>query len=177
MAMTRQAKEEAVADLTDKFGRAKAALVFDYSGLNVADVSEIRRVFRDAEIEYKVVKNTLVKRALTGTSIEALQTEFQGTTAIALKYDEEFGKLGKTAKELTKKFGKFEAKGGFVEEDVIGADRALETMAALPTMDEARAQLLGVINAPAAKLLATLNAPASNLLSVIQARVDKEEGK
>lgn len=176
MAMTRQAKEEAVVDLSEKLGRAKAALVFDYSGLNVADVSEIRRAFLEAEIEYRVVKNTLMKRALTGMTIESLQSEFVGPTAVAFKYDEEFGKLGKTAKDLTKKFKNFEAKGGFVVDDVIDSERALDTMAALPTMDEARAQLLGVINAPAATLLATINAPASNLLSVIQARVDKEEG-
>ena len=175
MAMSRQAKEEMVSDLADKLERAKGGLIFNYKGLNVAAVTEIRRAFRDAEVEYKVVKNSLMKRALAGRSIEALGDVFTGTTAVAFKYDEEFGRLGKTAKDLAKKFEKLEAKAGFVEDEVIAEARALDVMAALPTMDEARAQLLGVINAPAAKLLAQINAPASNLIGVIQAKVDKDE--
>jgi large subunit ribosomal protein L10 len=173
--MTKQAKEEMVSDLTERLGRAKAALIFNYSGLDVAAVTEIRRTFRDADVDYKVVKNTLMKRALAGTPIESIGSAFRGTTAVAFKYDEEFGKLGKTAKELTKKFDKLEAKAGFVEEDVINDPRALNVMASLPTLDEARSQLLGVLNAPAAKLLAQLNAPAASLLSVVEAWVDKRK--
>lgn len=175
MAMTREAKEAMVSELSDKVSRAKAGLVFNYSGLNVAAATEIRRAFREAEVEYKVVKNTLMKRALAGTGIEGLSDSFAGTTAVAFKYDEEFGKLGKTAKELAKKFAKFETKAGFVEEDVISEPKALDVMASLPTMDEARAQLLGVINAPGANLLAQINAPASNLIGVVQAWVEKRE--
>ena len=173
MPMTREAKEAAVANLTDTLGRARAALIFDYSGLDVASVMDIRRAFRDAGVDYRVVKNTLMKRALAGTPIEALSKSFSGTTAVAFKFDDEFGKLGKTAKDLAKKHKSFEAKAGYVEEDVINEARALDVMAALPTHDEARAQLLGVINAPAANLLAQINAPASNLIGVIQAKVDK----
>ena len=114
------------------------------------------------------------KRALAGTAIEALSEKFTGPTAVALKFDEEFGTLGKAAKDLAKKFEKFEVKGGYIEEEILEGD-VVETMAALPTLDEARAQLLGVINAPAAKLLAQINAPASNLIGVIQAKKDKDE--
>jgi len=170
MPMTRETKESMVADLAERVGRAKAALVFDFTGLNVAAATEIRRAFRAAEVEYKVVKNTLMKRALAGSAIESLGRAFEGTTAIAFKYDEEFGKLGKAAKELAKKFDKLKAKGGFVAGDVLAQDRALEVMASLPTKDEVRAQILGVINAPAQKLLAQLNAPASNLIGVLQAK-------
>ena len=177
MALSRQQKEEMVGALVDSLGRAKAGLVFDFQGLNVAAVTEIRRAFRDAEVEYKDVKNTLIKRALSGTAREALGESFVGPTAIALKFDEEFGKLGKTAKDLAKKYQQLATKAGFVEDDVIGEARALDVMAALPTMDEARAQLLGVINAPAANLLAHFNAPASKLLSVIEAKIEKDKGE
>ena len=176
MAMTREAKAQAVSALFEKVDKAKAGLIFDYSGLNVLAVNDIRRAFRDADVEYRVVKNSLMKRALADGPLEALGAAFEGTTAVALKYDEEFGKLGKIAKDLAKKHKAFEPKAGFVEHDVIGEPRALDVMAALPTRDEARAQLLGVINAPAAKLLATINAPASHLIGVVQAKVDKEEG-
>ncbi len=173
MGMTRQAKEEAVADLSDKLSKAKSGLVANFIGLDVASVNEIRRKFREVEVEYKVVKNTLMKRALAGTDREGLQGSFTGPTAIAFKYDDEAGKMGKVAKELTKEFDKFEVKAAFVEGDLI-EENVVETMSAIPTLDEARAQLLGLINAPFSKLLATINAPGSQLLSVVQAKADKD---
>ena len=176
MPMTREAKEQMVSRLSDKMSRAKGGLIANFTGLNVEAVNEIRARFREVEVEYRVVKNTLMKRALSATSIEALSGAFEGPTAVALKFDEEFGKLGKAAKDLSKKFEKFEVKAGFIEEDILEGD-IVETMAAIPTLDEARAQLLGVINAPAAKLLAQINAPASNLMGVIQAKKDKDEGE
>ncbi len=137
-------------------------------------VTEIRNTVREAGGEYKVVKNTLIKRAMAGTAVEGLADQFTGPTAVLLKFDEEFGALGKAAKDLVKKFEKFEVKGGYIEEEILSGN-VVETMASLPTLDEARAQLLGVINAPAAKLLAQINAPASNLIGVIQAKKDKDE--
>lgn len=175
MPMNRESKQSMVAELSDKLDRAKGALVASYIGLDVAAVTEIRTAFREAGVEYKVVKNTLMKRALTGRDIEKLGDAFTGPTAVAFKFDEEVGKLGKVAEELTKKFDKFEVKAGFIESDVLEGEGVVKTMASLPTMDEARAQLLGVLNAPASKLLAMLNAPASNLIGVIQAKKNKDE--
>jgi large subunit ribosomal protein L10 len=174
MAMTRQAKEEMVSTLAEKLERAKGGIVASFVGLDVATVNTIRTKFREVGVEYKVVKNTLMKRALTGTAIEGLGKFFQGPTAVAFKYDDEIGKLGKTAKELNKEFEKFEVKAAYIDADILGPE-GLDTLANLPTLDEARAQLLGVINAPAAKLLAQINAPASNLIGVIQAKKDKDE--
>jgi large subunit ribosomal protein L10 len=115
-----------------------------------------------------------MKRALAGTAIEKLAAVFQGPTAVAFKYDDEAGKLGKAAKELVKKYPKFEIKAGYIEEDILDGD-VVEKMASMPTLDEARAQLLGVLNAPAAKLLAQLNAPAQQLVGVIKAKQEKDE--
>jgi large subunit ribosomal protein L10 len=173
MPMNREAKEAMVADLADKLSRAKGALVAGFSGLDVASVNEIRTKFREANAEYKVVKNTLMKRALQGTAIEKLSEAFRGPTAVAFKFDEEVGRLGKAAQELIKKFDKLEVKAGFIETDVI-LEGAVDTLASLPTMDEARAQLLGVINAPASQLLAQLNAPGSHVVGVIKAKHDKD---
>jgi large subunit ribosomal protein L10 len=174
MGMNRQAKEEAVGALSGKLSRAKAAIVANFTGLDVASVTEIRSKFREAGVDYKVVKNTLMKRALAGTAIAHLGDAFAGPTAIAFKYDHEVGKLGKIAEELTKRFDKFQVKAGFIENDVLTGD-VVATMASLPTLDEARAQLLGVINAPAAKLLAQINAPGTQVAGVIQAWTDKQE--
>lgn len=174
MSMSRQAKEEAVQALAERLDRAKGGLVANYIGLNVASVDEIRSVLRKEGVDYKVVKNTLMKRALSGRAIEKLGDVFVGPTAIALTYSDEVGKLGKVFKDLTKKFEKLEVKAAFIEEEVLSGD-VLEVMASLPTLDEARAQLLGVINAPAAQLLAQINAPASNLVGVIQSKKEKDE--
>ncbi len=171
---SRPAKEQMVSELQEKLGRAKAAVVASYIGLDVASVNEIRRKFREAGVEYRVVKNTLMRRVLKGTSLESLADVFTGPTAVAFKYDFEFGKLGKTAKELAGKYEKLVVKGAFVDGDVLRGD-ILDQMASMPTLEEARAQLLGVINAPASKLLATVNAPGTQLAGVIQAKVDKEE--
>lgn len=175
MSMTRRGKEEAVASLSEKLGRAKGALVATFTGLDVEAVNDIRRQFRAVGVDYRVVKNTLMKRVLNGRGIEKLGSLFQGPTAIALKYDEEFARLGKTAKELAKKYEKFQVKGGYIDTDVIAEPRALETMASLPTLDEARSMLLGVLNAPASQLVGVLNAPASQLLGVIEAKRKKDE--
>ncbi|HJL41438.1 MAG TPA: 50S ribosomal protein L10 [Myxococcales bacterium LLY-WYZ-16_1] len=174
MPMTRQAKEEMVSVLADRLQRAKGGLIASYVGLDVASVNVIRTKFREVGAEYKVVKNTLMKRALSGTPLEELSDLFVGPTAVALKYDDELGALGKAAKALAKDFEKFEVRGAYIEQDILKGD-VLETMANLPTLDEARAQLLGVFNAPASRLLAQINAPASNLIGVIKAKSEKEE--
>jgi large subunit ribosomal protein L10 len=174
MSANREVKAKAVDELTEILKRAKAAIVANYSGLNVASVMEIRREFRKAGVEYKVVKNTLMKRALAGTAREKIGQVFTGTTAVAFKFDDEVARLGKAAKEVAKKFEKFQVKAGFVENDVLIGANAMETMAALPTLDEARAQLLGVINAPAAKLLAQINAPGQQIAGVIKAKEEKD---
>ncbi|MCK6544609.1 50S ribosomal protein L10 [Myxococcota bacterium] len=175
MSTNREAKAEVVKDLAERLGRAKSALVANFSGLNVAAVSEIRRELRKAGVDYLVVKNTLFKRALQGTKREKVAEIFTNTTAVAFKYDDEAAALGKAAQALTKKYDKFQIKGGFVEDDVMIGANAVDTMAALPTLAEARSQLLGLLNAPAAKLLAQINAPGSNLVGVIQAKKEKDE--
>lgn len=174
MPMTRQAKEDAVSSLVEKLQRAKGGIVASYVGLDVASVNTIRDKFREIGVEYRVVKNTLMKRALAGTDIEGLGKLFVGPTAVALKYDDELGALGKAAKGLSNDFEKFEVRGAYVNEQILEGD-VLETLSKLPTLDEARSQLLGVINAPAAQLLAQINAPASHLIGVIQAKQKKDE--
>jgi large subunit ribosomal protein L10 len=175
MGMTRQAKEETVASLSEKLSRARAGLIADFQGLDVEAVTKIRAKFKAAGVEYRVVKNTLMRRALDGTPRKKLGEIFRGPKAVLFKYDEEYGQLGRIAKELTKQYEKFKVRAGFVEQDIVEGEAGLETIAALPTLAEARSQLLGVINAPAAKLLATINAPGSQLLSVIQAKADKDK--
>src|SRR6187455_3892553 len=83
MAVTRAEKEQELQDLTAAFSSADSAILVDYKGLNVPQVTELRRQIRTAKAGYKVVKNTLAKRALKGTSFEPLEKFFEGTTAVA----------------------------------------------------------------------------------------------
>jgi large subunit ribosomal protein L10 len=177
MGMTRQAKEEAVSSLSEKLSRARAGLIADFQGLDVESVTKIRAKFKAVGVEYRVVKNTLMKRALENTALKKLGEVFVGPKAVLFKYDDEYGILGRTAKDLQKTYQKFVVQAGFVEQDIVKGQAGVETIAALPTLNEARAQLLGVINAPAAKLLATINAPASQLLSVVEAKIEEDKKK
>ena len=169
MGMTRQAKEEAVNDLVDKLERSKGAVVANYKGLDVASVNEIRAKFREVGAEYRVVKNTLMKRALEGRDIEKLGDVFSGPTAVAFKYDDELATLGKTAKALAKNFEKFEVKGAYIDQDVIIDDDAAETLSKLPTLPEVQAKLLGLLNQPGRQLLSLFNQPGEKLLAQINA--------
>lgn len=173
--MSRQAKEEAVKAFSDMVGRARSGMVAGFTGMNVAAVDEVRAKLREINADYRVVKNTLMKRAINGTRLEGLAERFSGPTAVALKYDDDAGLLGKALKDLKKKFEQLEVKAGFVEEELLEGEGALETMANLPTLDEARSQIMGLLNAPAEKLLATINAPGTQLAGVIKAKSEKED--
>lgn len=168
MSLTRQAKEQAVADLVEMLGRAKGGIVADYSGLNVEKVNAIRQKFRDINAEYKVVKNTLMRRALTGTPIESLGNHFRGPTAVALKYDDELSVLGKTAKDIAKEFEAFQVKAVYIDVDVRGED-GLELMANLPSLIDVQAEIIGLLQRPAQDLVGLLDEPGKKLWATINA--------
>lgn len=169
MGMTRQAKEDAVGALVDKLDRSKGAIVAAYQGLDVAQVNEVRAKFREIGAEYRVVKNTLMKRALEGRRIEKLGEVFTGPTAVAFKYDDELATLGKTATALAKDFEKFQVKGAYIDQDVIIDEEAAETMSKLPTLGEVQAKLLNLLNQPGSRLLSLFNQPGQKLLRQINA--------
>ena len=123
-------------------------------------------------VEYRVVKNTLLKRAVAGTSLEVLAEHFKEMSAIVLASEPVIA--AKTAFDFKKTNENFKIKGGFVEGQKLSS-KDVEALSKLPTQAEMRAQLLGVINAPAAKLLAQINAPAQQICGVVQAKIDKEE--
>lgn len=167
MPMSYQDKETWAAEISDRVKKAKGGLVASFAGLKVGEIMEIRRAIRSASGEYRVVKNTLMRRAVAGTPLEGLDHALTQTTAVAFTYTEEFAKLGRVAKDLAKKFPKLQFKGGFVGQQVVKGEGAVEVLASLPTLEEARSQLLGMLNTPASKLLAQLNAPGQQVASVV----------
>ena len=171
--MNREEKSQIVSKFHEKFARAKMAALIDFRGLNVAEATEIRNLLREAEAEYHVVKNTLAKIALKETTLEVVESDFSGPTAVALTTSDPVA-CAKALVKFAKKHEKFQLNGVVVEGKRLEAE-GVEALSKLPEKEVLLAQLLGVINAPAQRLLAQINAPASQIAGVVQARIDKEK--
>jgi large subunit ribosomal protein L10 len=164
-------KKEAVAELRDKFARAKGIFVADYSGLDVEAVNRLRRSLRaegDGDYEYQVNKNTLMRRAAEGSQVESIVDHFVGPTALAFSFGDPVG-LAKTLVNYAKDNQAFELRGGLLEGRAIDAGE-IETLATLPSLEQIRARLVGLIQAPAQKIAMVLCAPAGQLARVVEAR-------
>jgi large subunit ribosomal protein L10 len=173
--VNRQEKEEKVQRWHDIFAKVEGAVFTGLKGMTVAQSTELRKRFRDADIGYEVVKNTLARRAVKETSLDSAVELFDGPTALAWHYDDPAAPA-RIAQAYAKENDKFEIRGGYASGKVLDkvGVKALSTM---PTFDELRAQLLGVINGVGAKLLSQINAPSQHLVGVVQARKDDLEEK
>lgn len=176
----RQEKAEAVELVRDRFSRAVSAVFLDFRGIDVLTISSLRDRFREKGVEYRVVKNNLVVKALAGTSLEGkLDEHLKGPTGIAWSYEDpsaaakvvrDFRKEGDTQEKLG-------VKCGLLEEVVFEGERVETEMASIPGKDEIRAQLLAQLMAPAQQLVMQLGAPGQNLAYVLEAyRKKQEEG-
>jgi large subunit ribosomal protein L10 len=166
-------KIDQLAELKAAFQKVESAVLTSVQGLSVAEVSDLRRKLHDGGIEYRVVKNTLAKRAIAGTPLQAVSDDFKQVTAIAWHATDPVGPA-KILTEFKKGLEKFVIKAGFqggVRLDVAG----VASLAKMPSMNEMRAQLLGVLQAVPAKLLSQLNAPAQHVVGVIEAKRAKDE--
>jgi large subunit ribosomal protein L10 len=171
--LTRARKEEKVAELREKIGRATCVYIADYRGLDVQTVNLLRRRVRQegaGDYEYEVAKNRLLKRAVEGSSAEGVVEYFQGPTAVAFSYSDPAG-LAKILDDFAKEHDAFEIKGGVLDGAPIGRNE-IATLATLPSLDELRGRIVGLIQAPASKLARLLNEPAAQLARVARARAD-----
>ena len=174
MAVTRAAKQEELTQLESDLKGTESAILVDYKGLNVPQVTDLRRELRKAKATYKVVKNTIAKRAVKGTPFEALTEHFVGTTAIAYT-DKDPVALAKTLTTFAKTAPSLTIKAAVVQGRAIKAAEVTE-LASLPGKPELYAKLLFLLNAPMVQLVSVLNAPARDLLSVlVQAEKKKSE--
>jgi len=170
--MNRAEKMETVAELTDKFARAPIAVVTEYRGLNVAQLTDLRRKLRAVDGEYLVSKNTLAKIAVKESRTGVIAEMMSGPVAIAFGYSDAVS-VAKVVRDFAKENEKLEVKGGVLEGEALGA-KQVEQLASMPSRDELRAQLLALLNTPATNLVRLLQAPAQQMVQVLHARSQQE---
>jgi len=168
----RTEKKELVATLNAVFNATHVVVVAHNSGLTVAQMQTLRRQMKHAGAAVKVAKNRLAKIALDGTDLASIAPLLKGPTLIAYSVDPVAAP--KVAVDFAKANERFVILGGAMGKTSLNAD-GVKALASLPSLDELRAKLIGLLQAPATKLAQLLNAPGSQLARVIQAYADKSE--
>ncbi|MBA3520745.1 MAG: 50S ribosomal protein L10 [Rhizobiales bacterium] len=170
--MDRAEKSEMVSTLNEVFSNTGVVVVAHYSGLTVAQMTTLRGRMKDAGASLKVAKNRLVKLALQGTDAEHISELFQGPTVIA--YSADPVAAPKVAADFARTNDKFVLLGGAMGKTNLDA-KGVEALATLPSLDELRARLVGMINTPATRIAGVLQAPAGQLARVFGAYAKKDE--
>jgi len=169
----RATKEQQIAELHGKMKAATIAIIAEYRGLDVATATDIRKKCRDNQVEYKVVKNTLAKRAAQGTSVEAIAESFKGPVVLVLGQDPVTP--AKVMTDFAKdREEKFQLKVAVVEGQKVDA-KGIEALAKMPGINELRGMLVGMLNAPASKLARLIATPGQQLARAVDARRDQLE--
>lgn len=170
--MDRAQKTELVATLNSVFQETGVVVVAHYSGLSVAEMTSLRVRMKEAGASLKVAKNRLVKLALRGTMAEGIADLFEGPTVIA--YSADPVAAPKVAVDFAKTNEKLVLLGGAMGSTRLDAD-GVKALASLPSLDELRAKLIGMINTPATRIAQVLAAPAGQVARVIKAYAEKDQ--
>ena len=141
-------KQIIIDEIKDKFERAESAVVIDYMGITVAEADEMRKKLREAEVDYTVYKNTLVKRAIEGTKYEALGEILEGPSGFAFSYDDATAPA-RVLNDARKAYKKMEFKGGIIEGEYFDKEN-IEKIAAIPSRDTLISKFMGSIQSPIA---------------------------
>ena len=168
-----QATQAAVADVVDKMQRAQSVVVLDYRGLTVAEVSDLRSKFREAGVEYKVIKNNMLKRAAEELKIEGVEDYFKGPTAVAFGFEDPVAPA-KILCKFVKDAGKTEIKGGILASQAMDAKK-VESLSKLPSKEELIAKMMGSLNAPITNFALALQAIPRGLACALKAVAEQKQ--
>ena len=170
--MQRAEKDVQIGEIKGRFDKMTSAVFLDFKGMTVEHVTKLRAEFRKAGVEYKVVKNTLVKHALKGQKYQdQLSKVLVGMTGVAWSYEDP-----SAAAKVVKAFKKDEAgdklqiKAGLIEGSILDAKGVEDQLATMPGKNELRAKLLATLQAPLQQFVALLQAPSQNLVYVLDAK-------
>lgn len=166
-------KKQQVEEIKQKFEKSESILFYDYRGLTVEEVSDLRNQFREAGVEYKVIKNNILRRAAKEQDIEGLDSLLTGPTAAVFGYNDAVSGP-KVLVDFVKKVKKTEIKVGVLNGMVVDAEQ-INQLASLPTREELIAKLAGTLNAPIAGLAMALGAIPSGLARAIAAVRDQKQ--
>jgi large subunit ribosomal protein L10 len=168
----RAAKKEQVTELNEVFKTSNVVVVAHYAGLTVAEMQKLRMQMKQAGAHVKVAKNRLAKIALDGTDVASVAPLLKGPTVIA--YSGDPVAAPKVASDFAKANEKFVILGGAMGKTALSPD-GVKALALLPSLDELRAKIIGLIQAPATKIAQVINAPAAKVARVVQAYASKGE--
>lgn len=171
--MEREEKAAIVDELSAKFATAKLAVLTDYRGLTVPDLQELRRELRTSSADIRVAKNTLIKRAIQGTTFSAFASHLQGNTALALT-DADPVAPAKVLVKFMKDHPKMSVKSAILDGKVLTSDD-LTALSKLPGINELRAQLLGLMLAVPTSFVRVLNGVPQKAVYLLQAIKDQKE--
>lgn len=171
--MDKNVKQEQIEFIKNVVANAECLVLAGLEGLNAAQVSELRRSLHDADVQFKVIKNKLARIALADTDAHVLSDDFVGSTAIAWSNDSPVSPA-KVLVKFEKEFEHLKLKSGFTGKARLSMEGVSE-LSKMPSLEELRAQMLGLFSAPASNLLGQFNAVAQNLVGVLQAKIDKDK--
>ena len=170
--MERSAKDLQIGEIKSRFDKMTAAVLLDFKGMTVESATKLRAEFRKAGVEYKVVKNTLVKHAIKSTGYSGkLDKALVGMTGIAWSYEDPSA-AAKVVKAFKKDAAgeKLTVKGGLIDGMMLDGKGVENQLASMPGKDELRSMLLATLQAPLQQFVALLQAPAQNLVYVLSAK-------
>ena len=170
--MKRNEKVQIIDELHDIFVNAGLVVITHQNGLTVSEATALRRRMRESNATYRVVKNRLSQRAIGDTPYEGLRDMFKGQTAIA--YSDDPIAAAKVAVAYAKTNDKLEILGGGMGEIMLDVN-GVKALASLPSLDELRGKIVGMLNTPATRVACVLSAPAGQLARLLQAHATKQE--
>ncbi|MBM4175339.1 MAG: 50S ribosomal protein L10 [Ignavibacteria bacterium] len=172
--MNKTEKAEIISNFAEKFQNTSALYLIDYTGITVEEVSELRREFRKSKVEYKVIKNTLAKRAIDeANKFDKLKDYFVGMTSVAISSDDPVAPA-KIIKKYKDKFNKLDLKACYIESSFYDGSK-LNEIASLQTKPEIIAGILGSLQSPISGIVGSINAVMRDLVGVLDAIANKKE--
>jgi len=171
LAISKERKEEVLTQYADWLKRSQAVVLVEYTGVKMKDLDNIRAKIRESGGEFHIVKNTLVRRAFANSGLELPKDYLVKSTAISFAFTDP-ASTAKALSDATKGSEFVKVKGGFMSGQLLNAAQ-VKALAEMPPLPVVRAQLLGVLQAPAGRLVRTIAEPARGLAAVIKAFTEK----